>query len=345
MSDSFIKYRLKFNKTGIQKNYILEAQKILNITWSEFSKKLGISHRTLADWKKEKFKMSFEIAQLISKLANSPIPQNYTVIDCTENLRKAGRVGGVNKFIKYGSVCVDEKHRKDRWKNWWENIGKYRENPDGYISILNVKKPRKSKKLAEFVGIMLGDGGISPYHVNVTLSVDEIKYIDYVSNLIFNLFGFKPMIHTIKRGTAVNIVCNRKQMVNFCQDIGLVVGSKTRQQIDIPDWIKENRLFSKECIRGLVDTDGCFFFHKYIVGGKKYSYLKMDFTSASVPLLVSFVKILTSFGFKAKVSKSLKSVRIEDSRFVEKYIKEIGSHNNKHLEKIKTWKNTSNMIE
>ena len=162
--------------------------------------------------------------------------------------------------------------------------------------------------------------------------------INLIFILINKLFNIVPKIYPSKIAQAVNIVSNRKELVVFCQSIGLVVGNKIKQQIDIPLWIKKNKTFTKECIRGLIDTDGCFFTHKYISSGKRYYYLKIAFTSASRPLVLSVAKTLTNFGFKVRISKNGKDVRIEDNFSVQKYIKEIGSNNQKHLDKIIKWK-------
>ena len=195
------------------------------------------------------------------------------------------------------------------------------------------------------MGIMLGDGGIAPYCVTITLSNMEVSYTLYVNKLIHQLFGVSTKIYKRKDVNAVDIVIQRKRLVDFCQEIGLVVGNKVRQQVVIPEWIKRNKKFSQACIRGLVDTDGCFFRHSYFINGKKYSYLKMAFTSASLPLVLSMREILTKSGFGVRISKNHKDLRIEDGKYVARYIKEIGSHNQKHLQKIKKWKKIRNVLK
>ena len=121
--------------------------------------------------------------------------------------------------------------------------------------------------------------------------------------------------------------------------------NEVKKQVDIPEWIKENEIFLKACIRGLIDTDGCFYTNSYYVNGKKYSYFKIAFTNASAPLISSVFTALVKFGFKARISKNNKDVRIEGTQYVNKYVDEIGSHNNKHLEKIEKWKNIRNMLK
>ena len=338
MSELYKNYRIKFNKKETQRTFILKAKNLLNINSREFSSRLGINQRTLTDWTGEKINISLVSAQKISKLAHLPIPKNHSIIDWRVHLQNAGKIGGKNKFLKYGNVGGDEIYRKEKWKQWWKDIGQYKKNPKGFQSLIKIRIPRKSKLLAEFIGILLGDGNISPYHIGITLSSEEKEYIQYVCKVIQKLFNVLPKVFKHKSAKAVTIIVNRKLLVDFCQKVGFRMGNKVTHQVDMPKWIKENKTFAQECIRGLFDTDGCFFNHSYFVRGKKYSYLKIAFTSASWPLVLSVAETLINSGFNVRISKNHKDVRIEDGKYVRKYITEIGSHNQKHLQKIEKWK-------
>lgn len=329
--------RIQFSKPGFQNKYILNVKKVLNLTESGLAQKLGISQRTLREWRKERITVSQVALEKMSQWSRLLIPKDHVVIDWKLHYQKAGRIGAKAKLEKYGNVGGDEKYRKEKWKEWWEKTGQYKNNHPGFQSLIKIKIPKTTKKLAEFAGIMLGDGGVAPYHICITLSSEEGEYKQYIVNLVTDLFGTVPKIHKLKYAKAINIVVQRKELVDFCQEIGLVKGDKIRQKIDIPDWIKDNKNFRQECIRGLIDTDGCFYTNSYFVNGKKYSYFKIAFTSASVPLIDSVAKILRDFGINARISKNHRDVRIEGVDFVNKYIKEIGSHNQKHLDKIKQW--------
>src|SRR5665811_87527 len=54
-----------------------------------------------------------------------------------------------------------------------------------------IRTPKPSREFAEFIGIMLGDGGINnPWQANITMnSVADAKYAIYVEKLIQKLFG------------------------------------------------------------------------------------------------------------------------------------------------------------
>jgi hypothetical protein len=345
MPEQLIFNRIKFNKKGTQKLFILKAEKILNLKDSGLASKLNVSRRTIYEWRNERITISQVAAEKISKLANLPMPKNRKIISWRLHLQKAGKIGASAKLAMYGNVGGDEKYRKEKWKDWWVKIGQYKERAEGFQSVIDIKIPKKNELLAEFSGIMLGDGGVNKYDTTVTLSSQEKEYILFVSKMINKLFASVPKIYNIKGAKAVKIVVNRKKLVDFCQDIGLVRGNKIKQQIDIPNWIKENKDFSKACVRGLIDTDGCFYNNSYVVNGKKYPYFKIAFISASKPLISAVAKILRSVGIKVTIDKNFRDIRIVESQYVLKYIEEIGSHNQKHLEKIKKWENSNNMLK
>jgi hypothetical protein len=276
-------------------------------------------------------------AKKISKFIKLPIPKNHKIIDWKLHLQKAGRIGSLAKIRMYGNVGGDEKYRNKKWKEWWEKAGKYKKTSPGFQAIIKIKKPRKSMLLSEFVGIMLGDGGVNKYFTSITLSSKEKQYIVFISRMINKLFDVEPKVYKHKEAEAVNIVVNRKELVDFCNEIGLVKGNKIKQQIDIPPWIKNKQDFLKVCIRGLVDTDGCFYVNSYFSNNKKYKYLKIAFTSASVPLIDSVHHSLINFGINATIGRNHRDVRITEIKSVYKYIQFLGSNNKKHLDKIRKW--------
>ncbi len=109
-----------------------------------------------------------------------------------------------------------------------------------------------------------------------------------------------------------------------------------KQRFDIPDWIKENRDYMIACIRGLVDTDGSVFTHRYRVNGKMYAYKKIYFSSSSPPLIKTVHDFLTNEGFYARISKAGVHIRIESIAGVKRYMEIIGSSNPKHWKRYKT---------
>jgi len=184
---------------------------------------------------------------------------------------------------------------------------------------------------------MMGDGGITANQVTITLNCfDEKIYSKFVVALIRRLFGVTSSVYLDIKDSVLNIVVSRTNLVDFCVSQGLVIGNKVRKQIDIPDWIKKEEDFKVACVRGLVDTDGSVFTHRYKVNGKYYAYKKLAFTSLSFPLLSSVYQILKDKGLGPRIMRN-KDVRIENVAGVKKYFQIFGSHNPKHIRRYKTW--------
>lgn len=196
----------------------------------------------------------------------------------------------------------------------------------------NIRVPEMSEELAEFIGIMLGDGGMSAFQITITLSlVDDLEYSNFVKSHIHKLFNVVPKMYIREDVNTVCVSLARKKAVKYLCSLGLVVGNKVKQKIRVPKWILNNESYSLACMRGLMDTDGSVYTHKYIVGGKEYKYKKLCFSSASQPLRQDVLFILHRFGSTATCSGT--NVRIDSINDVKRYMQVIGTHNPKHLKR------------
>ena len=191
--------------------------------------------------------------------------------------------------------------------------------------------PEVSPQLAEFVGIMMGDGGMSRYQATITLHRDDDwDYAKFVSAQVKELFGYTPGIRVSTKQAVVRIVISRINIVRFLYSLGLPIGDKIRNHIDIPRWIRKKDFLLHACVRGLVDTDGSVFVHSYLSKGKRYAYKKLSFTSASEPLRQSVKKTLQGLGLQARLGSN-NDVRIDSKNDTHRYFEVIGSSNPKHL--------------
>ncbi|OGN01408.1 MAG: hypothetical protein A3B91_03540 [Candidatus Yanofskybacteria bacterium RIFCSPHIGHO2_02_FULL_41_29] len=333
MANSYIeKYpsRVKF-RPNKQRRFILLIQNKLDANAEDISKIVGTSPRTIRDWRRERINMSFSALKILSRKAKISLPSNIRVLKPFWYTRIGAKAGGVTVLRKYGRIGGDPEYRRARWYEWWNKTGKYRHS---YLrnSPLPFHKPGHSKNLAELVGVFIGDGGLTKYQAKITLHhKDDKQYIKFVSNLITKLFRVPIKIHHRPNISVKDIVISRVNLVAYLNRLGLPVGNKIKQNIDIPAWIKENSDYSMACLRGLVDTDGCIFTHRYRVGSKKYSYKKISFATASHPLMKSVKNILKNLEIKPYINKE--ELRIENQNGVIKYFNIIGSHNPKHLRK------------
>lgn len=330
MAEKFNSKRVVLPK-GKQKGFIGKVAEKTSI--SKMAKVCGFSERTIRDWHREKFLMDFGALRKICTMAKIPLPANIKLKDKYWYGLKGASMGGKAMWKKYGRIGNDGR-RKKKWREWWKREGKYKQNKI-FTAPKPIKKPKFSKELAEFVGIVLGDGGISKYQVYVTLHMrDDKNYSKFVNKLIKKLFEVPIRKFLRKEDLTIRLVISRVGLVRFCvQKLGLKMGNKIKQQVDIPSWIKNNKKFSVACLRGLFDTDGCVFYHRYKVNRKQYVYKKISFTSHSKPLLCSVLKILKNLNIGARITKSGQDVRIDAQRDVKEYVEVVDFHNQKNLKK------------
>lgn len=334
MPEKYAYDRIVFQKPGDQASFLTKAKYCLGGSWDDLAKLLNLHSRTVRDWAREKYCMSHNAAKQLAQQADLRLPRGAKIKVWQEHLSRAGMAGGKALVKEHGGrVIKDEKHRLRKWREWWEKTGKHMPHP-----IINkplpIRKPARSESLAEFVGIMLGDGGISPMQVMITLHrFDDKEFSQHVRELITRLFGVVAGTHMIRDALADNIVVSRVALVRFCvNELGLKLGNKIKQKADIPPWIKKNQKFLKACVRGLVDTDGSIFTHRYRVKGKLYQYKKLSFTTASEPLRKSVFLALSEWGLHPRLAED-RDVRLDSQGNMQKYFNLIGSHNPKHLKR------------
>jgi len=305
-----------------------------NISIKETVKACSLSERTIRDWKRAKFSIDAKCLYKLCRLAKIDFPKHCEIRSDYWYAYK-GSLAGMNAvYKKYGSIGGNPEHRKKKWHQWWEREGRHSSK---IISApIKIKKPRISKELAEFVGIILGDGSITKNQVRFTFHIkDDKDYGKFVSKLANKLFDVDVGVYENKPYSARIYYISRKELVLFLvNQLGLKIGNKVKQQVDIPGWVKKNKKYAIACVRGLIDTDGSIFTHSYKVKGKIYNYKKLGFTSHSEPLRCSVFKILQDNGIKSRLFDN-RDVRIDSIADMEKYFKIIGSHNPKHLKRYR----------
>lgn len=333
MAEKSISNRLLF-RPGQQQRFLERAEKALDMPPREIARLLNISRRTFADWKRERYSLSLKAAKVLQRRTKIDIPKNVIVREPFWYTSIGARKGGRAVYKKYGHIGGDPERRTERWREWWETKGKYTTRLP--FRPIPIKKPRPSSDLAEFVGIMMGDGGMSERQLFITLHCrDDREYTKYVADLIEKLFDTQPRIYVREKDSVNNIVVSRIQLVQFCRDrLGLNVGDKIRQGLDVPQWIWQKRKYQIACLRGLVDTDGCVFTHAYHVNGKLYQYKKLVFTSGSPLLIRSVQRTFQILGFSPQVARG-REVRLNSGKDMKRYFQFIGTHNPKHLRRFK----------
>jgi len=146
---------------------------------------------------------------------------------------------------------------------------------------------------------MLGDGNILGNRVRIAFDKRNTNYIIYVSRLITAIFGIKSKKEILERTNQAYLYFTNLFAVEKLIHLGLIAGNKIENSLGIPRWIKENKAYSKACIRGLIDTDGCI----YKCKREKQIYIK--FTNFNKQLLRDFREITLELKYPfAKANKN-----------------------------------------
>lgn len=330
MAKSFIDKRAVFT-SGRQQAFLESIR--LKLSDTDAARLCGYSERTVRTWREEKSSMPLAAVHALVKRTHVLIPNDFHIQDKYAHASRAGKMGNVAVTALYGGIPRDESYRKERWREWWRKEGKNQTNP--ILQSKPIKKPKKSATLAEFIGIVMGDGGISRYQVVITLHhVDDLEYSVFVAHLIKRLFGISPAVYHSVKNSVNDVTVSRVELVKYLHELGLPIGNKIKQGLDIPSWIIENPTFAIACVRGLVDTDGSVFTHRYKSKGTWYTYKKLSFTSMSPSLRESVYTILLKL--KLHPRKTGPDIRLDSIADMRRYFKLVGTHNPKHLKRYRS---------
>ncbi len=185
---------------------------------------------------------------------------------------------------------------------------------------------RNKKSIAYLIGIALGDGNLSNPNkraVRLRITCDK-KYPLLIENIIKNLkiVFTQNKVSTVDRVNAVDVSV-------YCNDLENILGwkakggSKIKQKVSVPLWIKKNINYQKECLRGLFQTDGSIYFDR--------GYKMVNFTSVCLTLIKDAKEILKNIGFEVKIRKVIHKGKI-------KYVIRISKNVDKFIHDIKLWK-------
>jgi len=249
---------------------------------------------------------------------------------------KKSRLGGLRRIELYGNPGTSE----GRSRGGKKTIRLFHRDKNtarkaGFIIRKEIKYPIRCAELAELIGVILGDGGLPGNH-QLTIAFNketDKEYSVFLGKMLKSLFSIDYHIHYRRDNNGADIVVSSSNLVDFLLKQGLVIGNKVKNQVDIPSWIYDRLEYQKACLRGLVDTDGSFYLHRYNTNGKNYKYLKLCFTNRSKPLLNFALRILKKLNFKAYLLGD--HVSIYSKIEIKKYFECIGSHNSKHSNKIR----------
>ena len=163
------------------------------------------------------------------------------------------------------------------------------------MSTLKIDK----KNLAYVIGVALGDGGLSNPNgraVRLRISCDT-KYpiiIHNITSAIKKLMPTNKVSEVNKKTRCVDISCYSNKWEDL---LGwkAKAGSKHKQKVCIPDWIKNNKTYSRYCLKGLFETDGSVYMDR--------GYQMANFVTIIPTLAQDVMEIINQLGFSPNMQK------------------------------------------
>jgi hypothetical protein len=293
--------KLVFEKGRI-KELINEERGVLGLSWNDFSKRLGASESKIKTFIYDGVLMSEEVFEKFSLKS---------------------------KFKKY---IIDKKE---------ENWGKVKGGKNSVGNTKEVNFPKDSEELAEFYGIMLGDGNsnrtkgykVGVYQIRIVgdCRFDRKYLLEFVKPLVEKLFHVAVHVHKSKQSNALNLTASGRKLIDFLELKGFKPGDKIRNQLNIPDWIKTNKIYLRACLRGLYDTDGTAY---RLTNQNSY---QIEFTNLNMTLLNDVRNSLIFLGVNPSKIMRNKDIVITRKSELRKFLNDVGFHNFKHLNKVKMW--------
>ncbi len=322
--------------SNIQKRFVAKALAEFKGSLFEFAHRLGVHPRTLGEYREGRYRLNAARAKQIEMVSGVVAPKGLPSFDQKKHLVSISRKGGKGLIAKYSRVPVSETVRKQAWVDWWERKGRHEKRFKH-----TMKTPEHSARLAELAGIILGDGGIGPYQITVTLSKEErayssnnvghfgLAYAKYVQTLSKDLFGIPVSLHNREGHGACDVrISSRECVLFFMKECGFSVGSKIASDARIPEWIMANQEYRKACLRGALDTDGCIFLETHSsYKNRKYSYARLNITIYIPGLVEQLYEILSSLDLHPKIRRGGKAVQLENLDEICKYMEVVGSSN------------------
>ncbi len=281
--------------------------------------------RTLYDWRSDKYSLSASALDMFCQQLQLQAPAAQRV-NCYRHVREAGRIGARARYALYGNPgTLEGRHRGGQRSQQLFCTDPTRARPNGFVIRKAIERPPYSAKLAEFVGIMLGDGYLGDYQVMLYFnSRTEQLFADYVQKAIRDLFGFSASRRQ-RECNCLDLVASGKNLVEYLRGLGLTAKHKLKEHADVPAWVFQQTEWMQACLRGLIDTDGTLFFHTHRVGGHRYRHIGLTFTSYAPSLLNGTHRLFHELGYASRLYAKRGNMFLFRRGDVTRYMETIGS--------------------
>lgn len=195
-----------------------------------------------------------------------------------------------NSLMKFSQRLI-------RQKKW--NFSNWQQERKERLKQRRKKALKRNSDLAELIGITLGDGSLTSLPrteaLRVVCNSKHKRYIERIAILIQKVFDKRPRVSKRKGERAADIVLYRNDL---SAKLNIPCGNKIKNRVKVPKWIKQNRIYSINCLKGLFETDGCF-----QENGNNYtSYI--EFKNNYNNLLNDVYQMLNELGYHPQFGKN-----------------------------------------
>lgn len=191
-----------------------------------------------------------------------------------------------------------------------------------------IKRISNDKKLqAYIIGLALGDGNLSNPNgraIRLRITCDK-KYSILIEHIKESIQKLLPdnKVSIANRKNCVDVYCYSNHWENI---LGWKAnsGSKFKQNVKVPDWIKKNKIYIKECLRGLFQSDGSIYIDR--------GYIMINLSCSIDSLAQDTIQILKTIDHTPNTQKMIAPSGKT------RYIIRISKNSNQFIKDISLWK-------
>ena len=153
--------------------------------------------------------------------------------------------------VSVAKISTTMKERKiDNFREWRKQ------------HIVNYVPFIKNGDLAEYIGVVLGDGHIEAFpRTERLIIVGDAKKMGFIYNyaeLTETLFKKKPIIKKVSTSNGVRISIYQKYISTR---LGVPTGNRSNYQFILPQWIEQSNYYSIRFLRGMFEAEGSLSIH------------------------------------------------------------------------------------
>ena len=194
-----------------------------------------------------------------------------------------------------------------------------------------------TNNMCELIGAIIGNGNIydrRPSYVELSghPTEDLIYFKKILTQLVINELSYNPRLFF--HSSAVRIRISNKNFVIWLKSLGIPSGKFKFKRVLIPKKICISWKKTRNCIRGIFDTDGCVSFDKRPIYSQPYPRVVLHILNED--LLKQLYKILKDKKFNVTISKKESSIYLNGFNEVRKFLIRIGFSNPRHHNRIKS---------